>query len=132
MPKLSRKRVAREVVRLIAEQPGRQKEIVQQLAGYLVATKQAASADLLLNDIADELLQTRRHLSADVQTAFGLSDSTREQVITMLKTHTGAQTVELNEHVNPELIGGITVRTSELELDASIKRQLAQLAGGTK
>lgn len=132
MAKLSRRRVAREIVRLISEQPDRQKEILEQTAAYLLQTKQVASAHLLLSDIADELLKTQGHLSADVHTAFGLGDSTRQSVISMLKRKTGAQTVELQEHITPAMIGGITVRTSELELDASIKRQLTQLAGGTQ
>jgi F0F1-type ATP synthase delta subunit len=132
MAKLGRRRVAREVVRLLGEQPGRQKEIILQTAAYLLQTKQAGSAHLLLGDIADELLKTKGHLNADVSTAFGLGDSTRQSVITMLRTQTGAQTVELQEHVTPEILGGIKVRTSQLELDASIKRQLIQLAGGTQ
>jgi len=132
MAKLSRRRVAREIVRLLQEQPNRQKEILQQTAAYLLQTKQAGSAHLLLSDIADELLKTQGHLSADVSTAFGLGDSTRASVTQMLKKQTGAQTVELHEHVTPEIIGGIQVRTSQLELDASIKRQLTQLAGGTQ
>lgn len=132
MAKISRRRLAREVVRLLQEQPNRQKELLQQTAAYLLQTKQAGQAHLLLDDIAAELLRTKGHLSADVQTAFGLSDSSRQSVITMLKKQTGAQTVELNEHVNPSLIGGVKVRTSGQELDASIKRQLIKLAGGTQ
>lgn len=132
MAKLSRRKVAREVVRLISEQPTRQKEILLQTAAYLLQTKQAASAHLLLSDIAEELLKTKGHLSADVYTAFGLGDSSRDHVVAMLKRKTGAQTVELQERVTPEMLGGIKVRTSQLELDASIKRQLTQLAGGTQ
>lgn len=48
----------------------------------------------------------------------------------MLKKATGAQNVELSETVEPELIGGVVIRTPQLELDASVKRRLTQIAGG--
>jgi F-type H+-transporting ATPase subunit delta len=65
-----------------------------------------------------------------VRTAFGLNDTTRDSIIAMLKRETGAQTVELSVRVEPELIGGVVITTPQFALDASIKRQLTQLAGG--
>lgn len=130
MAKLSRRRVAREIVRLLVANPARKNQLLQQTAAYLVQTKQTHAAHLLINDIADELLALQGSLSADVRTAFGLTGATRASVVAMLQTATGAKTVELTETVDPLLIGGIVVRTPQLELDASIKRQLTQLAGG--
>lgn len=132
MAKIARRRLAREVVRLLNEQPARKTELLQQVAAYLIETKQAHQAHLLLADIADELLQTQGSLSADVSTAFGLSQGSRQAIIDLLTRATGAKTVELNEHRDTSLIGGVVVRTSQLELDASVKRQLTQLAGGMK
>lgn len=130
MPKLSRRRIARELVRLMTEQPGRTPELIRQTAAYLVQSKQAGAAHLLVSDIADELFERRRELSADIQTAFGLQDGTHAAVVAMLKRRTGASSVTLNESVNPALIGGVVISTPGLHLDASVKRQLKQLAGG--
>lgn len=130
MATLSRRRIAREVVRLLAEQPARRGELMAQVAAYLVQTKQAHAAHLLINDIANELLRRQGTLSAEVRSAFGLSAATREGIVAMLKKATGATQVELGETVEPALIGGVVVRTPEAELDASIKRQVNQLAGG--
>jgi F-type H+-transporting ATPase subunit delta len=85
---------------------------------------------LLLGDIADELLAAEGTLSADVRSAFALTSASRDSIVAMLKRETGANTVELNETVEPELIGGVIITTPQLALDASIKRQLTQLAGG--
>lgn len=130
MPKLSRRRIARELVRLMGEQPGRSAELIRQTAAHLVYTKQTAAAHLLVNDIADELFERRGELSADVQTAFGLTGATRDGIVAMLKRRTGATTVNINESTDPSLIGGVVISTPGLQLDASVKRQLAQLAGG--
>lgn len=130
MAKLSRRRVAREVVRLLVAEPARKSELLRQVAAYLIQTKQAGAAHLFLDDIADELLAAEGTLSADVRSAFGLSGASRDSIVAMLKRETGAQTVELNEKVEPELIGGVVITTPQFALDASIKRQLTQLAGG--
>lgn len=130
MAKPSRRRIARELVRLMTEQPGREAELIRQTAAYLIQTKRANAAHLLVNDIADELFERRGELSADVQTAFGLQDASRANIVAMLKHRTGATSVTLNESVNPELLGGVVISTPGLQLDASVKRQLAQLAGG--
>lgn len=130
MAKLSRRRVAREVVRLLVAQPERKHTLLQQVAAYLIQTKQANQAHLLLGDIADELLAAEGTLSADVRSAFALTSASRDSIIAMLKRETNAKTVELNATVEPELIGGVIITTPQLALDASIKRQLTQLAGG--
>jgi F0F1-type ATP synthase delta subunit len=130
MAAIARRRLARELVRLLSEQPERKQQLITQTAAYLLQTKQAHQLHLLINDIADELLASQHHLSADVRTAFGLSDATRQEIVAMLQKATGAQTVELHETTEPELLGGVIVRTPKAELDASVKRQITQLAGG--
>lgn len=131
MAKVSRRRVARELVRLLIAQPQRRAELLQQAAGYLVHHKQGHQLHLFVNDVANELLVQQKHLSADVVTAFGLSAQSRERVVALLQRETGATTVALTETTNPALLGGIIIRTPQAELDASVKRRLTQLAGGT-
>lgn len=130
MAKLSRKRLAREITNLLIARPERKSEILRQTAAYLVQNKQADSAHLLLDDIANELFERQGLLSAQVRSAFGLNQTSRSKIVDMLKTATGAKSIELKEIVEPELIGGAIISTSGLELDASVKRQLRQLAGG--
>lgn len=130
MPQLSRRRVAREWTRLLIAQPSRRAELVQQIAAYMVVHKMSHQLHLFVNDVADEVLAQQKHISADVYTAFGLSADSRERVTGLLRNITGAVTVALTETVNPTLLGGIVIRTPQLELDASVKRQLEQLAGG--
>lgn len=132
MAKIARRRLARELVRLLSGQPERRTELLRQTAAYLLQTKQANQLHLLMNDVADELLATQGHLTAEVQSAFALGDASRHDIIAMLQDATQAKTVELSETTLPELLGGVILRTPGRELDASVRRHLMQLAGGMK
>lgn len=132
MAKIGRRRLAREVVRLLNEQPGNRKAIVQQIAAYLIETKQTRHAELLLKDIADEMYVQNKQLTATVAHAFDLSDATKQAIADLLRAQTGARQVDLETSKEPELIGGVVVRTPRQELDASVRRKLkALVAGGT-
>lgn len=124
--KIARRRLARELVRLIREDPKRQKVLLRQTAGYLIASKQAGQAHLLLKDIAYEL-QQYGHVVAQVESALPLTDASRAHVKRLLQKN-GARTVELTERVVPMLLGGVIIRTSHAQLDASIRRQLNQIS----
>lgn len=130
MANISRRRLARELVRLIAQAPTRRAELLKQAAAYLVVTKRAKQAHLLLSDIAAELLRAQGHLAAEARTAFRLEPATRQQIITVLQKATGAKTIELTETLAPELLGGVVVRTPGRELDTSVALQLKRIAGG--
>lgn len=132
MAKIGRRRLAREVVRLLNEQPGNRQAIVQQIAAYLIETKQTRQADLLLKDIADELYVQNKQLTAEVAHAYDLSGATKQAITDLLRAQTGAAQVDLTTSKQPELIGGVIVRTSRQELDASVRRKLkALVAKGT-
>jgi F-type H+-transporting ATPase subunit delta len=126
--KISRRRLAKEVVKMILDQPARKNELLKQLAAYLIINKKANQADLLMLDIANELQDLKGQLVASVSSARPLSAAAKSAIMAKLKNQTGANTVELNEQLNPELIGGIVVRTPKYELDASVRRQLNQIA----
>lgn len=132
MAKIARRRLAGAVVRVLQQNPQHQKQLMQQVAAYLINNGQAHQAHLLMADVANELLAANGHVVADVVTARPLGEPSRQSIITMLQQATGAKSVELNEQRDESLIGGVVVRTATHELDASIKRQLTQLAGGTK
>lgn len=130
MAKIGRRRLAREIVRLLSQQPERRVAIVQQLAAYLIDTKQTGQADLLLKDIADELYVQNKQLHADVIHAFDLSAETKAAITDMLRASTGATDVQLETTKDPDLIGGVIVRTPRQEIDASVRRKLKALSAG--
>lgn len=136
MAKISRRRLAKAAVRMISDQPTQRNKIVRSLAAYLIANKQAKQLDLLIKDIASELQISEGILTAEVQTAFELDNSTRAQLVDYLKKSTGTKHIELQQAVQPNLISGVIIRTADSELDTSARRKLKQLAslnsGGIK
>lgn len=132
MPKLSRRRFAREVVRMLLARPNDKPQVIQQVAAYLIDTNQVKQLDLLVKDMADELFLQNQHMVAQVSHAHAMTDDIRTALEALLMQATGAKTVELTSTLDPSLVGGILVRTPRHELDATVRRQLNQIAGGIK
>lgn len=122
----SRRLVAKFIARQLAngESPAR---VAKVLAAYLVSNRQTRQCELIIRDIETELLDKYGHLSARVSSARKLDDAARKKMIAVLKTYTGAQTVELDETVDQNLLGGVIVSTPEAEMDASLRKKITRL-----
>lgn len=131
MNKLTRRHLAREFVRLLASQPQKQAMLVKQLAAYLVAHKRTSEANLLIKDVADELFTQHGHLSVQAESAFPLTDSTKQTIYDYLIKTTQARSIDLYSRHNPALLGGILLYTSRQELNATLHHKLKAIAGGT-
>ena len=127
MHKVSRRRLASTVVDLLREHPKDREHIIQMLAAYLIAHRQQKRLDLLLLDLAAELQRVDAHLYADVTSAFPLDKAAREELVQYLQKTGGVKTIELNEHVDEQLLTGAVVRTSGHELDTSARTKLNRL-----
>lgn len=131
MNKLTRRHLAREVVRLCVAHPERQASLMQQLAAYLVAHKRTSELTQLSQDIADELFVQQKHLSAHVRSAFALQPASQQAIESYLKAATGARTVQLSNQLDPQLLGGIVLKTPRWQLDTSLRSKLKAITGET-
>ena len=74
-----------------------------------------------------ELLRRHRGVAlAEVRTALPLDDGQRAELVSRLRTLTGSQ-VEVDETVDPDLIGGIAVRIGDQLYDATVRSRLERL-----
>ena len=64
--------------------------------------------------------------SATVTTAFPLNETLRKEVTDFIKTR-GETEVELTEKVDEKIIGGAIIRMGDKQLDASVKKAIAEL-----
>ena len=129
--KVSRRVLARTVAAKLLKEPSKQSHWIRVTAAYMVEHNMADDLDLVVNDIAIELYEQSGHLLVDVTSARKLTDVVREDLKRTLKDATGAKRVELAEHIDPELIGGLVARTPSQQLDASVRTKLKQLASLT-
>jgi F0F1-type ATP synthase delta subunit len=125
----SRRSLAKLVAERLSAEGADGKRVMLELAAYLLQNGQAEDADLIINDIADELYRQTGRLVVEVTSAHPLTSEGRQQLIGYLQDETGATTVELHEMVDESLIGGLVAKTPSAELDVSVKNTLRQLTG---
>jgi ATP synthase F1 delta subunit len=128
MSKVSRRVLARTVAAKLLAEPAKRRQWLKATAAYLIEHGMAEDVDLIVNDIAHELHRQSGHLLVAVTSARKLSDSTLGTLTRMLKEALGAKRVELIEHTDPDLLGGLVARTPDAILDASVRTKLKQLA----
>jgi F-type H+-transporting ATPase subunit delta len=124
--KVSRRREVIAVVNLL-ENGVSTKKAAQVLAAYLAENHQTRSAELYLRDIRGEIERRFGHVSAEVASARQLSTELEKQVEHFIKKSTGARTVETIKTVEPDLVGGVVISTTDAEMDGSIKTRLQKL-----
>jgi len=126
--KLSRRVLARTIAAKLLAEPKQQKHWVKVVAAYLLEQNKVEDVDLIINDVAHELFEQSGHLYVDVTSARPLSKTASDELKRMLREATGAKQVELSEHVDRTLIGGLIARTPSAQLDVSVRTKLKQLA----
>ena len=126
--KVSRRVIARTVAAKLLAEPSRQSHWLKAAAAYLMDQKMVDDLDLFINDLAHELYEQSGHLLVDVTSARKLTDSVRAELKRTLAEATDAKRVELAEHIDPALLGGLIARTPDGQLDASVRTKLKQLA----
>ena len=62
-----------------------------------------------------------------ITTAVPMPETELNAIIDIVKKRLGAKTLEIEQKIDPELIGGFTVDINGLVLDASVKRELNEL-----
>jgi len=74
-----------------------------------------------------ELVRRHRGISlAEIRTALPLDDGQRAEVVARLRALTGSK-IEIEETVDPDLIGGMAVRIGDQLYDASVRSRLERL-----
>lgn len=66
-------------------------------------------------------------LDVDLVSAQALSDQVKAKILDKLKAKYTGYNIQLNESVNPELIGGFVITVGDKQLDASVANQLTTL-----
>lgn len=126
--KQSRRIIAQTIATKLIAEPQRHKHWLTVLAAYVVEHDMHKDVDLLVKDIVRELFVQSGQLLVSATTARPLTAALRKDLIATLRTATGAETVVLEEAVDPTLVGGFIATTPDGEIDASVRTQLQHLA----
>jgi len=125
----SRRQLATYAVEeLLANRPPA--DIAQLLVAALIAANKYKEAELLIDDINQELESRGLLASAKIITARGLSAELQAELISQLKQAASVKEVVLNQKVEKSVIGGIRLETAKHSWDKTVARQLADIKGG--
>lgn len=124
--KFSRRLVAEKLVDML-ESGQSMKSVMKRLAAYLIDNHQTRQAELYLRDIRRVLEERNSYLVVDVSSANKLNETLKEQISGFMKNQTNAKTVEIISTVNPELISGVVISTTEAVYDGSLKNRIKKL-----
>ncbi|PID32012.1 hypothetical protein CR970_02820 [Candidatus Saccharibacteria bacterium] len=130
MKRYSRREIAKSIARQIHEGADPQ-VLMRQAAAYVVRHKMAAQADLLVQDVSDELSALTGTVYATATVAVDPTKQLQSQLRDFIKQQTGAHAVDLEIARDEELVGGVVVRVAGQELDTSVRRKLRQLTAPT-
>ena len=128
--RLSRRKIAEYIASQVAD-GGSIKELATNLAAFLVDTRRTTEIELIIRDIQFQLAE-RGVVLASVVSADALSAATRTAIIDMVKEQTAAKTVELNQFIDPAVLGGVRIDIPGRQLDATIFRRLSLLTTNNK
>lgn len=126
----SRTRVAHYLASRLADSGDRAKA-VQAAAAWLVTTGRSRQDRYLARDVA-QALSERGYVLVRIATARPLDADARAAIESFLRRETGAQTLELEEIIDPALIGGVRLELPGAELDATVRRRLTALVEGAQ
>lgn len=93
----------------------------------------AKKREIYLAQIAEEFInqynEKKMILKAIVTTASGIDDTTRQQVLNLVKGASDSDVI-LEEKIDKDIIGGFIIRVGDKQVDASIARKLSNLKRG--
>ena len=84
------------------------------------------SLPAIANEITNQYRTIRGYTQAILTSAVGIDDTLRKQVIEIVKNSMKTE-VELVEKINPDLIGGFTLRFDDNQYDTTVSRSLRTL-----
>lgn len=120
MASLSRRKLSQYVAdQLLAGN----KNVMRELAAFLVTEGRAKEAELIVRDI-ESALARRGVVVANVESAHELSNGARDAIESFVKATTDAKQIELSTSVDEGLIGGFRLTIPGGTLDTTVKHSL--------
>lgn len=128
--RISRRKITVYIANQFAEGGGERK-LINELAAFLIENKRTNELELILRDIEYQLLR-RGIVLARVTSAFELAAETRAEITKIIKDKTHATIIELQQLVEPALLGGVKLDLPGMQLDNTISRRLTTLRTNVK
>ena len=123
--RLSRRKIASYYAQALLDGINGQK-LALQLAAYLIESGRTKELVSIISDIEYQL-SLGGVVLANITSAHELSSLTRTAVADLIKKTTNATDIQLKEHIDPNILGGVKLEFTGFELDTTIARRLTKL-----
>lgn len=121
--KLSRNKLA-QVIAVLADR-GSARSVAKQTAAYLLSEGRVGELDSLLRDISQFRADHVGIIEIDAFAAHDLSPGLRAEITHSMRRHyPAAKRIQLIEHIDPAVLGGVRLEMANEQLDLSIRRKL--------
>lgn len=107
------------------------KTLIRQLAAFLIDNRRTKELELVVRDIEYEL-KKRGTVMTRVTSAHDLSTATQKAIKQLIQDKTDAKRIELEQFIDPSVLGGVKIDLPGLQLDATIARRLTTLRTNVK
>lgn len=115
----------RAALRAVGERIGLS-PLVQHFLSFVIDQRRTRDIEAILDEYRQLAEAAAGHVRGKVASAAPLDDGQLERLRAALARRTG-RIVDLEVHVDPQLLGGVVARVGDLVFDGSLRTQLAQL-----
>lgn len=96
----------------------------------LVDHKRISFVEGIFNKYLESLRKLNNIVLAEVTSAIKLYEGEGEKLIEKIKNLTGAENVEMQTKIDPDILGGVIIKVGSQVYDASLKGQLRRISLG--
>lgn len=105
------------------------KKALQAASAWLLESGRKRQAGYLAQDVAKEMA-SRGYVLTKVTSARPLTNTVMDDIAKLVKEKTGAERVEIETNIDPEVIGGVRVETPFNTMDETLRHKLTGLVEG--
>lgn len=122
----SRQQLAEAILKLSSKVS--EKKLTETIAAYLVESRRTGELDAIMREVARLREKQDDVTEVTATSAFKLNDGARKAIKSLM----GRKQLIINEVVDPELLGGVRLETSEELLDLTVRNRLNQLKAASR
>lgn len=125
MASISRRDIALAIVSLSKKQS--QKQLSEAVAAYLVANRRTSELDAIMREVSRLREQQDGVTEMTATSAYKLDAAAQKAIVALFPN----QTLIINEVVDSDVLGGVRLETSEMQLDLTVRNRLQRLKAAT-
>lgn len=127
--KLSIRDYAEALYELVSANPEKTKGLVSRFYQKLQTDRKTNLLPLIVNELQRLEDEQQDRFRVEVVTARPLEQTVRRDMRHYLKQHFSKREVEIEETIDPDLIGGLKIKVGDRVVDHTIQGKLEQLVG---